>query len=823
MIYEQLKEIARYLQRPQDEQELDNLENIEQEGKFLLTFWGHYSAGKSRLINTLLKRDILPVHVKETTAALTYLQYGDEEHAILFHEDGRQTEIQVADIRELYEGNTDVLRDVEHIEIFLREDLLKNGLVMVDTPGVNTILTRHQDLALKSIQSAGRIVYCLSGAPTKVDEGFIRMIHNGNIAITFVRTKCDLINPNEENPQEALEKEKLSLAVMMQTAAEDLSFYAVSNEESCPLWYQQVDSLRSYIGALAENAVQELKNSCQARARYYQDNFQKLLAERLQNYENVLQGKTEQQREEIIACKHQIERLGSRLTERKEKLQNAIKKSEQEAAVQAEQIGERNISRFSHAIRPISVDEDFQKKIPALGQQYIRQSIQELHQMLNLHFEKIAADVSQSFADSAALAGEENQPPTYEEIEADNTRLLQEYRQNLQDVKEQLEALQQEYQENSSEYQQLQENYSKEDVDAAIDELNKQLSLIPNEPITRYIPGETSGIGKGLKTLGKVADLALLFAPIGALSKVGKGVSIAGKLGKASKVAGAVSHAAGAVSKVLPVVGKAVPFLSAAGPVLSITGKALHRAGGANRLLKAVGIGQKVSKVQRLENVAAQTAIYASKASQAREAMRANTDTPEKGSIFDAFTLEYWFEKIGHQFDNPPRLVIDEEKEAQRQQTIADIQREINQQLDEKAMRRQKLGLLQSQAELAAFRAKEKERCMQEIQEKYQERLAEQQEKAKVQGLEKYRDDYVAYLQQVIPATLKQMTEQQCQAVAENMEFYLNQRTASLQADLENRHQVLEDMQAKQKQGKEQIQKEITQCETYLGTLKEDA
>ena len=90
MNYEPMKEIANYLQRPEDEQNIETLERIEDDGKFFLTFWGHYSAGKSRLINTLLKRDFLPVHVKETTASLTYIQYGEEEHGILFHEDGSQ-------------------------------------------------------------------------------------------------------------------------------------------------------------------------------------------------------------------------------------------------------------------------------------------------------------------------------------------------------------------------------------------------------------------------------------------------------------------------------------------------------------------------------------------------------------------------------------------------------------------------------------------------------------------------------------------------------------------------------------------------------------
>ena len=62
------------------------------------------------------------------------------------------------EVKALYQGNSELLQRLEHMEISLPESLLKNGLVIVDTPGVNTILQRHQDLALAAIQSALSIV-----------------------------------------------------------------------------------------------------------------------------------------------------------------------------------------------------------------------------------------------------------------------------------------------------------------------------------------------------------------------------------------------------------------------------------------------------------------------------------------------------------------------------------------------------------------------------------------------------------------------------------------------------------------------------------------
>ena len=54
------------------------------------------------------------------------------------------------------------------------------------------------------------------------------------------------------------------------------------------------------------------------------------------------------------------------------------------------------------------------------------------------------------------------------------------------------------------------------------------------------------------------------------------------------------------------------------------------------------------------------------------------------------------------------------------------------------------------------------------------------------------------------------------------MDFYIMQRTARLQQNLALQQQTLEDIQASQKEGKEEIQNRITECQKYLEYLKEN-
>ena len=54
---------------------------------------GQFKAGKSSFLNSLLGQDVLPVGAIPVTTAITRLQYGNRERALVRHFDGRTTEV----------------------------------------------------------------------------------------------------------------------------------------------------------------------------------------------------------------------------------------------------------------------------------------------------------------------------------------------------------------------------------------------------------------------------------------------------------------------------------------------------------------------------------------------------------------------------------------------------------------------------------------------------------------------------------------------------------------------------------------------------------
>ncbi len=102
---------------------------------FLLVIAGEFNAGKSAFINALLGTRFLTEGVTPTTAAVTLLRYGDE-----------------AAERETTEGL---------IERTFPADFLRD-ITVVDTPGTNAIIRRHEQLTRHFVPRADLVLFVTS-------------------------------------------------------------------------------------------------------------------------------------------------------------------------------------------------------------------------------------------------------------------------------------------------------------------------------------------------------------------------------------------------------------------------------------------------------------------------------------------------------------------------------------------------------------------------------------------------------------------------------------------------------------------------------------
>lgn len=149
---------------------------LESDRKVLLVVVGEFSRGKSSLVNALLGLELLRYAKEATTAINTFvsaLPAGRNERFIRIHFIDQRpplelpwTDPAVLDrwSTELDSSSADVRREVDRIEIFMSHPLLDQGLVLIDTPGLESLVPHHEEITRRAIAEAHIALWVLGAA-----------------------------------------------------------------------------------------------------------------------------------------------------------------------------------------------------------------------------------------------------------------------------------------------------------------------------------------------------------------------------------------------------------------------------------------------------------------------------------------------------------------------------------------------------------------------------------------------------------------------------------------------------------------------------------
>lgn len=121
------------------------------EGIFMLVVTGEFNAGKSSLLNALVGERVMPEGVTPTTDRITVVTYGDEV---------TQSEESPDLVRRTFPAA--LLRDV----------------ALVDTPGTNAIIQRHQELTERFLPRADLVLFVTSADRpfTESERAFLEQV-----------------------------------------------------------------------------------------------------------------------------------------------------------------------------------------------------------------------------------------------------------------------------------------------------------------------------------------------------------------------------------------------------------------------------------------------------------------------------------------------------------------------------------------------------------------------------------------------------------------------------------------------------------------------
>jgi hypothetical protein len=127
-----------------------------------IVVFGEFSRGKSTLINALVGRIVMPAQLIPTTGHLTRIVFGYKDEVRVIHSDGNVERGGLDKIAEFSSLNIDgVAREnIDSIEVAVRSPMLEDGLILIDTPGVND-RDAQTHRAKAAIGEADLVIYLL--------------------------------------------------------------------------------------------------------------------------------------------------------------------------------------------------------------------------------------------------------------------------------------------------------------------------------------------------------------------------------------------------------------------------------------------------------------------------------------------------------------------------------------------------------------------------------------------------------------------------------------------------------------------------------------
>jgi ribosome biogenesis GTPase A len=177
--------------------------------RFHLVVVGEFNHGKTTFVNALLGAQVLPVGVTPTTAVIHHLEYADTPRAEVVTMGGERRGISFEEVRRFSVGADPTAdqnqglgpNDTRYLEVGFPAALLRERIVLVDTPGVNDLSLQRADVTYSYIPKSDAVLFLLdAGQPLKESERVFlqdKLLGQSRNKIIFIVTKADIWDDGE--------------------------------------------------------------------------------------------------------------------------------------------------------------------------------------------------------------------------------------------------------------------------------------------------------------------------------------------------------------------------------------------------------------------------------------------------------------------------------------------------------------------------------------------------------------------------------------------------------------------------------------------------
>lgn len=176
---------------------IDMLASRLEDDSLEVALFGRVSSGKSSLLNALLGTAILPVGINPITAVPTKLRYGNVLKAGVAYGDGRSAVVTIEELSKLVseQGNPGNLQNIVQAIVEVPSRRLKQGILLVDTPGLGSLAKRGAAETLAYLPACDLALLLIDAGATLNEEdiGTLRLLYEAGIPALILLSKADLL------------------------------------------------------------------------------------------------------------------------------------------------------------------------------------------------------------------------------------------------------------------------------------------------------------------------------------------------------------------------------------------------------------------------------------------------------------------------------------------------------------------------------------------------------------------------------------------------------------------------------------------------------
>ncbi len=189
--------------------------------EFIAGFCGHFSAGKSTMINALAGEELLPSSPIPTSANLVKLHHAETDFAKVHYHDRKSVIFDGAYDFNIVKKYCKDGENVQSIEIGKKDTKLPDGVTVLDTPGVDSTDDAHRISTESALHLADIVFYVMdyNHVQSQLNFEYARELANNGVRLYLIVNQIDKHNEDE-----------LSFENFKQSVSESFSAWQVNPE-----------------------------------------------------------------------------------------------------------------------------------------------------------------------------------------------------------------------------------------------------------------------------------------------------------------------------------------------------------------------------------------------------------------------------------------------------------------------------------------------------------------------------------------------------------------------------------------------------------------